>query len=608
MKELSIIDLDKELLEIADSEAREKIKALLGEIAVLDSRMNVFTGLPEGATTNDAALEDIKVGYDGTIYKDGPGTAVRAQVSQLHSDIANITKAKESVNLFSKENAYHWYRATDGTVKESVKTLTFIVPFTDVEYSLLNPYFWYSSNVYLRFLNGMPKVGDNLTDYQISSVKITQEYQIRQVAEGTKYIWLTVRDESVNNTYTEEDVFKICMLISGAYKKDYIAPVNMTVTKDGLSADLASILNAIYDGEPPVYTTNDGTVVAPSFVGNPLFMLTQLSYNQMIDLFDSLDLGMVKSVIGYATTTSGEEDSTRPIYCYTLRNQLENGKGFYSNGRKLLVVAGQHGNEKNAVYGLYKVLKEYADGANLYLSDIFDGLELDIIPVLNPYGFDKNTRDNARGVNINRNFDYFWESYVGADKGAEKESEHETKAFVRFLNEHANDYYGLVDIHCSTRYNGTEQIMAQMFSNSVTLRQHFSTQISRCNRKWKKKYDLDIMALQIGCERDHNGVVNKNGGLTGRIGEIPQLAGWFTQVTNRFACEIECPKHRTTYVGDTETGSDISNGYRYLWYGYPTPQISMDVIVATLSACNKTMDVLYSSEINNEPTQGEEEE
>lgn len=586
----------------------ETTKAAQTDLAALAARMDTFTHLEEGSTTGDAELADIRAGYDGTQYATA-GAAVRGQANALAAKIETLTDARPSENLFSRACAYHWYRASDGVVKESAKTLTFVVPFTGKEFSILNPFFAYSSGgCYMRFLSSMPEIGDNLAECQLASVKLLQEYQIRQVAEGTKYIWLTVRDESVNDTYTEQEVFEKCMLLNGAYKREYIPPVVATVSKNILDSNLLNMVNTLYDCEPGVYSTSDSSVVAPSFVGNPAFMLSQLKYTDVIELFNSLNLGMEKSIIGYATTASGEEDPTRPIYCYSLRNPLNRCKGFYPNGRRLLVIAGQHGDEKNGVYGLYKILKEYADGVSLYLSDMLDRVELDIIPVVNPYGFDNNTRNNARNVNINRNFDYYWADYESADKGPAKESEHETQAIVRFIEAHVGDYYGLVDIHCSTRYQGTEQLMAQMFANSTTLRQHFCSQISRCNRKWKKKYNMDIIELQIGRETDKNGAANKNGGLTGEIGNIPQLAGWFTQTTQRFACEIECPKHITTYVGASESGSDISNGYKYLWYGYPTPQISMDVIAATLSAFDKTMELLYSSAINYEPIQGAEGE
>lgn len=75
------------------------------EVAVLDSRMDVFTALPEGATTNDAALEDIKVGYDGTVYEGGPGDAVRAQVSQLSSEIVEVnSEVVANVNTLPLKN------------------------------------------------------------------------------------------------------------------------------------------------------------------------------------------------------------------------------------------------------------------------------------------------------------------------------------------------------------------------------------------------------------------------------------------------------------------------------------------------------------------------
>ena len=52
------------------------------DISVLNARMNTFTSLPNGSTTGDAELQDIRVGADGVTY-DTAGEAVREQFSNI---------------------------------------------------------------------------------------------------------------------------------------------------------------------------------------------------------------------------------------------------------------------------------------------------------------------------------------------------------------------------------------------------------------------------------------------------------------------------------------------------------------------------------------------
>ncbi len=95
-----------------------------------------------------------------------------------------------------------------------------------------------------------------------------------------------------------------------------------------------------------------------------------------------------------------------------------------SSGRNVLVVGCVHGNEP-AGTAIANRLTELTPPA---------GADLWVVPSFNPDGEAANTRGNAHGVDLNRNFPLAWRPLTGLyDSGPHALSEPESRIMVRFL-------------------------------------------------------------------------------------------------------------------------------------------------------------------------------
>ena len=70
--------------------------------SVLTARIDTITNLPEGSTTGDAELQDIRVKADGTIAANA-GNAVREQFIELKNDLGNLKFSITENNLLHVE-------------------------------------------------------------------------------------------------------------------------------------------------------------------------------------------------------------------------------------------------------------------------------------------------------------------------------------------------------------------------------------------------------------------------------------------------------------------------------------------------------------------------
>ena len=118
------------------------------------------------------------------------------------------------------------------------------------------------------------------------------------------------------------------------------------------------------------------------------------------------------------TRVIGHSVKGRAIVAYRL--------GQPTSTRKVVIMAGMHGDEP----GPSRILYRLRDGRPVKGADIW------IIPVYNPDGRARNTRQNAHGVDLNRNWPYHWANLGGAtESGSGPASEPETKAVMAFLRQ-----------------------------------------------------------------------------------------------------------------------------------------------------------------------------
>jgi protein MpaA len=96
------------------------------------------------------------------------------------------------------------------------------------------------------------------------------------------------------------------------------------------------------------------------------------------------------------------------------------------SSKKVLLISGIHGDERASA----RTLRALRDGRPIDRADIW------VVPVMNPDGVARDTRKNARGVDLNRNFSTGWKKLTGATNSGRKAfSEPETRAIRDFADE-----------------------------------------------------------------------------------------------------------------------------------------------------------------------------
>lgn len=104
---IAAIEKERNERTLGDNTERAERKA---EIEVERQRINSLTKLPEGSTTGDAELQDIRVGANGETYETA-GAAVREQIGSLKKDLDDLTeptKNKFTRDIIVSENGFEF--------------------------------------------------------------------------------------------------------------------------------------------------------------------------------------------------------------------------------------------------------------------------------------------------------------------------------------------------------------------------------------------------------------------------------------------------------------------------------------------------------------------
>lgn len=130
---------------------------------------------------------------------------------------------------------------------------------------------------------------------------------------------------------------------------------------------------------------------------------------------------------------------------------IDNQSSYTMRKFKIILLSAIHGYEQGSAWCMANFLKHLCeDNTNdEILSFIKNNVELVVIPVANPYGFNNNTRCNANGIDLNRNFNANWSltdagsEYYGGESAS---SEGETKILEKVIDDNL-DAEWVIDYH-----------------------------------------------------------------------------------------------------------------------------------------------------------------
>lgn len=291
------------------------------------------------------------------------------------------------------------------------------------------------------------------TIYNSASTVAYEQRQYEYISDGTySYICVSIAFNFEQYALMSCD----CIEITG-YDQN---PLKIRGVEVASVDDIKSLVDNSYDG----YTTD----ISVEDVG---------SASDLYALYDNL----VDEFPNYITKTNlGEDGFGNNLYEYKFATDNHIGeagqrpKDSIADKNTILLVSGVHGNERSSVMGTYQFCRDLCMCKH-GLENIRGNYILKVIPLVNPSGFNNNTRFNSAtrvgstniGVNINLNFTKYWQEtpvtsyndYGGASPADQKE----TQIVERWLASNSNAIL-FIDYHNSGYVNEVSYLAGENVS------------------------------------------------------------------------------------------------------------------------------------------------